>query len=101
MSQVLFAIGATIRTDLNGVLRIAALWDGISGNLGLDRMYQGPSVTNAAKVTQVIVTEHQCSNNGINGFVLGNSKFFTRPGKSIEKIAINFAPSKLRFLHLN
>ena len=39
--------------------------------------------------------------NGINGFVLGNSKFFTRPGKSIEKTAINFAPSKLRFLHLN
>lgn len=64
MSQVLFAIGATIRTDLNGVLRIAALWDGISGNLGLDRMYQGPSVTNAAKVTQVIVTEHQYIKSG-------------------------------------
>ena len=64
LSQVLFAIGATIRTDLNGVLRIAALWDGISGNLGLDRMYQGPSVTNAAKVTQVIVTEHQYIKSG-------------------------------------
>nr|DAZ31296.1 MAG TPA: hypothetical protein [Caudoviricetes sp.] len=64
LSQVLFAIGATIRTDLNGVLRIATLWDGISGNLGLDRMYQGPSVTNAAKVTQVIVTEHQYIKSG-------------------------------------
>lgn len=59
LSQVLFAIGAVIKTDLDGVLHIEGLWDGISGTFGKDRMYQGPSVDYAAKVTQVIVTEHQ------------------------------------------
>lgn len=59
LSQVLFAIGATVKTDLDGVLHIEGLWDGISGTLGESRMYQGPSVDYAAKVTQVVVTEHQ------------------------------------------
>ena len=59
LAQVLFAIGAAIRTDLDGVLHIEGLWDGISGTLGRDRMYMGPSVDYASKVTQVVVTEHQ------------------------------------------
>lgn len=59
LSQVLFAIGAVIRTDLDGVLHIERLWDGISGTLARDRMYQGPSVIYESKVTQVVVTEHQ------------------------------------------
>lgn len=59
LAQVLFAIGATIKTDLDGVLHIEGLWDGISGTFTRDRMYQGPSVDYASKVTQVVVTEHQ------------------------------------------
>ena len=59
LSQVLFAIGAVIRTDLDGVLHIEGLWDGISGSFGAGRMYQGPSVDYASKVTEVIITEHQ------------------------------------------
>ena len=59
LSQVLFAIGATVKTDLDGVLHIEGLWDGISGTLPRDSMYQGPSVDYEAKVTQVVVTEHQ------------------------------------------
>ena len=59
LSQVLFAIGAVIRTDLDGVLHIERLWDGISGTFSRDRMYMGPSVEYASKVTQVVVTEHQ------------------------------------------
>lgn len=59
LSQVLFAIGATVKTDLDGVLHIEGLWDGISGTLGKDRMYMGPGVSYTSKVTQVIVTEHQ------------------------------------------
>lgn len=59
LSQVLFAIGAVIRTDLDGILHIERLWDGISRILPKDRMYQGPSVTYESKVTQVVVTEHQ------------------------------------------
>lgn len=59
LSQVLFAIGAVLKTDLDGVLHIEGLWDGVSGSIGQDRMYMGPSVEYSAKVTQVIVTEHQ------------------------------------------
>lgn len=59
LSQVLFAIGAVLKTDLDGVLHIEGLWDGVSGSIGKDRMYMGPSVDYAAKVTQVVVTEHQ------------------------------------------
>ena len=57
--QVLFAIGAAIRTDLDGVLRIEGLWDGISGTVGRDKMYTGASTEYDGIVTQVIVTEHQ------------------------------------------
>lgn len=57
--QVLFAIGAAVRTDLDGVLRIQGLWDGISGSAGKDKMYTGASTDYDGAVTQVIVTEHQ------------------------------------------
>lgn len=59
LSQVLFAIGATVKTDLNGILRIESLWNGLSGNVGEDKLYRGQSVEYGAKVTQVVVTEHQ------------------------------------------
>ena len=59
LAQVLFAVGAVIKTDLDGVLHIEGLWDGISGTLGRDRMYMGPSVDYEANVTKVVVTEHQ------------------------------------------
>lgn len=59
LSQVLFAIGATVKTDLNGILRIEGLWDGVSGSIGEDALYRGQDVEYAAKVTRVVVTEHQ------------------------------------------
>lgn len=59
LSQVLFAIGATVKTDLNGILRIEGLWDGVSGSIGEDDLYRGQDVEYAAKVTRVVVTEHQ------------------------------------------
>lgn len=64
LSQVLFAIGASIRTDLDGVLHIETLWDGIVGNIGKDRLYNGAQVNYDAKVTQVVVTEHQYMEGG-------------------------------------
>ena len=64
LSQVLFAIGASIRTDLDGVLHIETLWDGIVGNIGKDRLYSGAQVNYDAKVTQVVVTEHQYMEGG-------------------------------------
>lgn len=59
LSQVLFAIGATVKTDLDGILRIESLWDGVSGTAGRDKMYTGASTDYDGVVTKVIVTEHQ------------------------------------------
>ena len=59
LAQVLFAIGAALKTDLEGVLRIEGLWDGISGQVPRDNMYTDASVDYSARITQVIVTEHQ------------------------------------------
>ena len=57
--QVLFAIGAYLGTDLNGVLRVEKLWDGVASTVSGDRMYLGGSVKTAAKVSAVSVAEHQ------------------------------------------
>lgn len=57
--QVLFALSAALKTDLDGVLRIQQLWDGISGEVEWDQIYE-----NAAKaqrngaISSVSVTEH-------------------------------------------
>ena len=59
LSQVLFAIGASVTNDLNGVLRIEPLWSGVSGVLDDDHVCQGGKVTTDPVVTAVSVTEHQ------------------------------------------
>lgn len=57
--QILFAIGAVVKVDRDGVIRIEGLWDGIISTAGQNRMGQGASVVRDAKVTSVSVTEHQ------------------------------------------
>lgn len=57
--QVLFAIGAYLRTDLNGVLRIEPLWDGTASTISVDRSYSGGTVKYDSTVSAVAVTEHQ------------------------------------------
>lgn len=59
LAQVLFAIGAALKTDLDGVLRIEGLWDGISGTVTRNDMYTEAAAEYDGKVTQVIVSEHQ------------------------------------------
>lgn len=59
LAQVLFAIGAHAKVDENGVLRIEALWTGISSTVTLDRVFWGDKVRYASKVTEVSVIEHQ------------------------------------------
>lgn len=58
LTQVLFAIGATLKVDYNGVIRIEGLWDSQSAEIDADHMYSGGSVEYATPATQVIVTEH-------------------------------------------
>ena len=55
--QVLFAIGAYLSTDLNGVLRVEKLWDGIASTIDLS--YSGGRVKYGAAVSAVMVLEHQ------------------------------------------
>lgn len=59
LTQVLFAIGAYLRTDLNGVLRIEPLWDGTASLIDVDRSYTGGTVKYDAPISAVTVTEHQ------------------------------------------
>lgn len=57
--QVLYAIGAALTTDNNGVLRVEPLWDGISSSIGEARMYFDGSVETEKPISAVTVTEHQ------------------------------------------
>lgn len=59
LSQVLFAIGAALRTDANGVLRVTSLYTGPGWVRGPERCFVGGSVAYAAPVARVIVTEHK------------------------------------------
>lgn len=59
LSQVLFAVGAYLGTDLNGVLRVEPLWDGVSCTITADQIYQDASVSYDPPVSAVTVTEHQ------------------------------------------
>lgn len=61
LAQVLFAIGATLKVDYNGAIRIEGLWDGQSSKITASEMYSGGSVKYATPVTEVIVTEHAYS----------------------------------------
>ena len=59
LAEVLFAIGASLGTDLNGVLRVEPLWNGVSSTVSPSRMYLGGSVSYSDPVSAVTVTEHQ------------------------------------------
>ena len=60
LSQVLFALGASLTTDLDGVLRVGPLWDGVTCAVPMDRIYRNnANVEYTGAVTEVSVTEHQ------------------------------------------
>ena len=83
LAQVLFAVGAWIRDDLDGVLHIERLWDGYTANITQAKIYQGPSMSYGAKVTQVVVTEHQ--------YVQGGEEVTLFEGQSQQGDIITFS----------
>ena len=83
LAQVLFAVGAWIRDDLDGVLHIERLWDGYTANITQAQIYQGPSMSYGAKVTQVVVTEHQ--------YVQGGEEVTLSEGQSQQGDIITFS----------
>ena len=59
LAQVLFAIGASLRTLTNGVLRVTSLYGGVSWARGAGSCFTGGSVDYGTPVARVIVTEHR------------------------------------------
>lgn len=64
LSQVLFAIGAALRDDLDGTLLVETLKDEIGWTVGANRMYVESTAKYTAAITSVIVTEHQYARGG-------------------------------------
>ena len=65
LAQALFAIGAALKTDLDGVLRIQHLWDGISGSVEWGGIYEdGASARRDGAISSVSVTEHSYTTGG-------------------------------------
>lgn len=60
LSQVLFAIGASLGTDENGVMRVEKLWDGVSAAVTADQINEDSCATvYETPVSAVEITEHQ------------------------------------------
>lgn len=59
LNQVLFAIGASLGTDLNGTLRVEPLWDGISSVIQPHVTELNGAINYSQKVSAISVTEHQ------------------------------------------
>ena len=60
LSQVLFAIGASLGTDENGVMRVEKLWDGVSAIVTADQINEDScSTVYETPVSAVEITEHQ------------------------------------------
>lgn len=61
LTQVLFAIGATLKVDFDGAIRIEGLWSGEASAIDAGEIYASGTVDYATPVTEVIVTEHAYS----------------------------------------
>lgn len=65
LSQVLFAIGASLGTDENGVMRVEKLWDGVSATITADQINENScSTVYETPVSAVEITEHQWVKSG-------------------------------------
>lgn len=60
LSQVLFAIGASLGVDENGVMRVEKLWNGVSAMITADQINEDScSTVYETPVSAVEITEHQ------------------------------------------
>lgn len=60
LSQVLFAIGASLGVDENGIMRVEKLWDGVSATITADQINENScSTVYETPVSAVEITEHQ------------------------------------------
>lgn len=67
LSQVLFAIGASLGIDENGVVRVEKLWDGVSAMITADQINEDScSTVYETPVSAVEITEHQWVKSGVD-----------------------------------
>lgn len=59
LAQVLFAIGAYLGVDQDGILRVEPLWQGVASSISQDRIYNEASVVYESPVSAVTVAAHQ------------------------------------------
>lgn len=65
LSQVLFAIGASLGIDENGVMRVEKLWDGVSATITADQINEDAgAAVYETPVSAVEITEHQWVKSG-------------------------------------
>lgn len=83
LAQVLFAVGASAKVDQLGVLRIEALWDGVSSSIPPNRLFWGASVRYESKVSEVSVLEHQ--------YIAGTEEIKLFEGTTLDGDVIQFS----------
>lgn len=83
LAQVLFAVGASAKVDRLGVLRIEALWDGVSSNIPPNHVFWGSSVRYESKVSEVSVLEHQ--------YIAGTEEIKLFEGTTLDGDVIQFS----------
>lgn len=91
LSQVLFAIGGSLSTDMDGNLRVEQLFDGTLVEIGASQIYEGARVQYGTKVSDVVVVEHQYTATGTERVELfsgtssdGDLITFTEPYHSLQ-----------------
>lgn len=106
--QVLFAIGAALKTDLDGVLRIQPLWDGIAGSIEWDRIYEdGAKAQRSGAVSSVSVTEHNYIQGGETAklfegsAIAGDIITFSEPMSNLSATGFSILASNANYAKLS
>ena len=107
LSQALFAVGASVKTDLNGIIRIEGLWDGVSAEFPKNKMRLGGSVEYESDVTSVVVMEHQYIKASISANTYfegttneGDTITFREPVYDIESSGLTILESGANFVRV-
>lgn len=107
LCQVLFALGAAVRADADGVLRVFYLWPGLSGAAPAERIYSGAGVEYGSLVSSVSVSEHQYLPGGgeeklYEGVSLqGDTIYFQEPVHDIQAVGFSILDSGANYAVLS
>lgn len=83
LAQVLFAIGGSLRTEVDGTLHVTTLPNTTSGTFTEDDIYTGATVETDAAITDVVVYEHS--------YTPGTDELILFDGTAIEDQLVVFS----------